>query len=353
MLKLLLSSLILLFPWLAVAAESALLQMETDRQPSEVHPREDTLGFRIFVHSADGRPVSGARLKIQLKAPATPWLGSTDFPVVEGTSLLNQDLEIKGASHTFKFVPPIRGTYILTASVEALPSDASFAPTQKTWQTTIHESPARKKNLLILLTILVLVGGISGFIMGRGPHPSAVIAFLFFLWPPSPLKAHGSHQHKPSPAAPAATMNDLDGGHIELELLTKEPRVGELSEIIAHYRNQQGQLQAAAFRLEVTQLEHERLVFATDITASNGVLRWQGQFFDGSPHRVSITARPLAAQGQQMIAKVERDVDVAGVEPPLRSVIKSFGLLMLVTALALTFGILLGRYFPLQKGGLT
>jgi len=53
------------------------------------------------------------------------------------------------------------------------------------------------------------------------------------------------------------------------------------------------------------------------------------------------------------LVKIERDVDVTGVEPPLRSVIKSFGLLMAITALALVFGLLLGRYSPLQKGRLT
>lgn len=353
MLQFLLSSLILLCPLLAESAESALLQMETDRNPSDIHPREDTLGMRIFIHSADGRPVSGARLKIHLQAPDTPWIGSTDFPVVEDTSLLNQDLHVPGATYSFQFVPPIRGTYTLTASVEPLPGDDSFAPTQTSWQTTITESPARKKNLGILLTILVLVGGISGFIIGRGPRTSAALALLFFLWPHSPLKAHGSHQHKKAPVPPAEITPGADGGRIELELLTKEPRVGELTELMARYIDAQGQRQAAEFRLDVTQLEHERLVFSSKVHAPDGILRWQGQLFDGSPHRVTITALPLRAQGTQKEAKVERDIEVIGVEPPLRSVIKSFGLLMLVTALALTLGIMLGRYFPLQKGGLT
>lgn len=353
MLQFLLSTLLILFPLLAESAEPARLQMTNDRDLTAVHPREDILGVRLDFHRADGRPVSGARLKIQLKAPDTPWLGSTDFPIVEGTTLLNQELHVTGSSHAFQFVPPIRGTYTLTASVEPLAGDSSFAPTQNSWQTTISESPARKKNLALLLTILIIIGGISGFVIGRRPRSAAIPVLLLLLWPHEPLKAHGSHQHAKPVAPPAQTLSSEEGGSIDLEILTPEPRVGELTALMARYRDQHGQAQAAQFHLEVMQLEHERLVFSTDITASDGALRWQGQFFDGSTHRVSITAVPQRSQGKIGTAKVERDVDVSGVEPPLSSIIKSFGFLMFITALALLLGILTGRFFPLEKGGFT
>lgn len=355
MLHFLLSLLVLFFPVVAESAgsaESALLQMEVDRNLEDIHPREHTLGFRVFIHLSDGRPVSGARLKIHLKAPDTPWLGSTDFPVVEGTSLLNQELHVKGASYFFQFVPPIRGTYTLTASVEPLPGDSSFAPTQKSWDTTISESPARKKNLTILLAILATVGGISGFIIGR-PRHSVTAVLLLLLWPHSPLKAHGSHQHTARAAPSAETITSAEGNSIDLDVLTPEPRVGELTSLMARYQNAEGQAQAARFHLEITQLEHEHIVFMTDITSPDGIMHWQGQMFDGSPHRISVTALPLAKNDQTQLVKVERDVEVSGVEPPLRSVIKSFGLLMLVTAFALIMGILIGRFFPQRKGSLT
>jgi hypothetical protein len=352
-LQFLLSILLILFPLFAESAEPARLQMEIDRDSAEVHPREDVLGVRLGIHHADGRPVSGARLKIQLKAPDTPWLGSTDFPVVEGTALLNQELHVTGASHAFQFVPPIRGTYTLTASVEPLAGDSRFTPTQNSWQITINESPARKKNLALLLTILIMVGGISGFVIGRRPRSVAIPVLLLLLWPHEPLNAHGSHQHAKPSAPPTQTLSSEEGGSIDLEILTPEPRVGELTALRARYRDQHGQAQAAQFHLEVMQLEHERLVFSTDITASDGTLHWQGQFFDGSTHRVSVTAVPQLSQGKSGTAIVERDVDVSGVEPPLSSVIKSFGLLMFITALALLLGILTGRCLPLEKGGLT
>jgi hypothetical protein len=322
--------------------------METDRNLEEIHPREDALGFRIFIHRGDGRPVTGARLKIQLKAPDTPWLGSTDFPVVEGTALLKQELDVKGASYSFQFVPPIRGTYTLSATVEPLPGDHSFTPTEMSWDTTIHESPARKKNLGILLAILVTVGGVSGFIIGR-PRHAMTLVLLFLLWPHSSLKAHGSHHHSAQPAPPAQTITSAEGRSIDLDVLTPEPRVGELTSLMARYRDAKGQARAAGFHLEIMQLEHAKIVFTTDITAADGLMRWQGQMFDGSPHRISVTALPLAKDDTTELVRVERDLEVTGVEPPLRSVIKSFGLLMFVTAFALVSGLILGRSLPHKR----
>jgi hypothetical protein len=348
----LLSTLLLLFPMLAESAEPALLQLETDHLPSAVHPRTDTLGFRILIHDGEGRPVSGARLKIHLTAPDTPWIGSTDFPVVEGSSLLHQDIHVRGAIHAFQFVPPIRGTYTLTASVEPLPGDTRFAPAQNSWQTTIQESPERKNNLTILIAILVTVGGLSGFVIGRSAGASALL-LLFMFWPYQSLRAHGSHDHAKIAAPPPTTIQNTEGHRLDLDIVTPEPRVGELTEIMARYQNAEGDLQGARFHMEVKQLEHDHLVFSSDFTAPDGILHWQGQFTDGSPHRVSLTAKPLMEENPQDLVKIERDVDVTGVEPPLRSVIKSFGLLMAITALALIAGLFLGRYFPSQRGRLT
>jgi hypothetical protein len=337
---------------LAESAEPALLQLETDQNPSALHPRTDTLGFRVLINGSDGRPVSGARLKIHLTAPAIPWIGSTDFPVVEGSSLLQQDIHVRGAVHAFQFVPPIRGTYTLTASVEPLPGDTSFAPAQNNWQTTIQESPERKTNLTILIAILVTVGGLSGFVIGRSAGVSA-LWLIFIFWPYQSLKAHGPHEHKTTLTPPPATVQITEGHRLDLDVVTPEPRVGELTEIMARYQNAEGELQGARFHMEVKQLEHDHVVFSSDFTAPDGILHWQGQFTDGSPHRVSLSAKPLMEDNPKDLVKIERDVDVTGVEPPLRSVFKSFALLMAITALALIFGLLLGRYFSLQKGRLT
>jgi hypothetical protein len=336
-----------------MAAENVHLQLEWDQDPELVHPREDRLGLRIRVQRSDGSPVPAARLRIRLQAPETPWLASTDFPVVEGTTLLDHDLNLQGGVHAFQFVPPIRGSYTLSASVEPLPGGISFAPIQKSWTTTVRESADRKKNLAILLTILVVVGGISGFMIGRASRTMALAALLLMVWPPSPVKAHGSHQHsKPAPA-PLQAEDTQDGDRIDLRILSSEARVGELTAIEADYRDTQGHLKPARFRLEVTQLEHDQLVFATDIAASNGSMSWQGQLFDGSTHRVTVTAAPIHAAPDQKPARAERDLEVTGVAPPLLAVVKSLGFLLLVTAAALLIGILMGRLISQQKGGLT
>jgi hypothetical protein len=280
-------------------------------------------------------------------------LASTDFPVVEGTTLLEQDLNLQGGVYAFQFVPPIRGSYTLTASVEPLPGDTSFAPTQSSWQATITESAARKKNLAILLAILVAVGGFSGFVIGRGSTSSALAALMLLVWPYSPLEAHGSHQHSKVVPAPLQAQASHEGDSIDLKILTSEARVGELTAIQADYRDAQGQLKPARFRLEVAQLEHDQLVFATDIAAASGTMNWQGQFFDGSTHRITVLAVPFPAAPGHKAARAERDLEVTGVAPPLRSVVKSLGFLLLITAAALLIGIIMGRNVSLQKGGIT
>jgi hypothetical protein len=235
--------------------------------------------------------------------------------------------------------------------VEPLPGDTSFAPAQNSLQTTIEESPERKANLARLIAILVTVGGLSGFVLGRSAGAAALL--LFALWPYQTLRAHGSHEHKKIATPPPAEVKSREGYRLDMDVVTPEPRVGELTEIIARYQNAEGEQEGALFHMEVKQLEHDHVVFSSEFTAPDGVLHWQGQFFDGSPHRVSLTAKPLLEDNQKDLVKIERDVEVNGVEPPLRSVIKSLGLLMAITALALVLGLLLGRYFPLQKGRLT
>ncbi|MDQ3235133.1 MAG: hypothetical protein M3Q07_25270, partial [Pseudobdellovibrionaceae bacterium] len=117
------------------AAAPAVLKMQTDPDAMNVHPQHDTLDFRISVHQSNGTPIPRARLHVQLQAPDTPWLASTDFPVVEGTSLLDTDVQLDQGEYKFRYVPPIRGVYTLKASVTPLPGDTSFAPAEQQWQT--------------------------------------------------------------------------------------------------------------------------------------------------------------------------------------------------------------------------
>lgn len=333
-------------------AEPALLQMQTTPYPTEVHPQQDTLSFRILIHRSDGAPVSGARLRVRLQAPATPWLASTDFPVVEGTALIDSDLQIDRGEYSFRIVPPIRGVYTLTASVTPLPGDNSFLPTQKQWQTEITESPHKKRNLALLLFILIGIGSVSGFVLGRN---RAAVLFLISLltgWHTTPVSAHGDHQHSSAKAPPQKVVSD-QGGTVQLQLLTPKPRVGELASLTARYADDQGRLQPARFRLQVIQLEHAREVFTTEVAAADGILQWQGQFYDGSDHRVAVEAVPWSetwAAGN--VARAELDVAVEGVAPPTRSIVKSLGFLLAITALGLALGVCIGRFFPVKEDGL-
>lgn len=335
------------------AAEPALLQIQTTPGPTEVHPNKDTLSFRILMQKADGVPVSGARLRVQLLAPATPWLASTDFPIVEGTVLFESDLQLDRGEYSFSFVPPIRGVYTLTASLTPLPGDDSFLSTQKQWQTEITESPYKKRNLALLLLILISIGSISGFVLGRHRAAALLLLTWFTGWHTTPVSAHGDHQHAVIQAPSQAVSSD-QGGMVQLQLLTPQPRVGELASLIARFTDDQGRLQPARFRLQVTQLGYAREVFTTEVAAANGILQWHGQLYDGSDHRLAVQAIPWSATwAAGKAARAELDVAVEGVAPPTRSIVKSLGFLLAITALGIALGVFIGRFLPMKEDGLT
>lgn len=332
------------------AAEPAIMQLHADRDLSTVHPQHDRVGLRLQINRPDGSPISGARLHVLLQAPETPWLASTDFPIVEGSQLMDAQVEIDGSEFTFAIVPPIRGVYKLQVAIEPLPGDSSFSSSQQTFETSISENPKKQRNLAVLLTILVVVGGISGFVLGRSESRAPVaIALLLLLaagFRMPDAAAHGdehSNSHQEA-LQPLATEADATGHHIDLQMLTREPRVGELASLRARFRRSDGTAEPARFRLSFTQLEHNIEVFSTEVSAPDGILNWRGQFYDGSNHRVDVEAVPLDRDLKSVApARATQEIAVEAIAPPARAVAKSLGFLLGVTALAMVLGFALGR----------
>ncbi|MCX6130077.1 MAG: hypothetical protein NTX25_13560 [Proteobacteria bacterium] len=335
-------------PSLVSAAIS--LEMTSSANLAELHPQHDAVKIQVQIKNSLGQPSRGTKLHLHLKAPATQSLYSTDFPVVEASPLMDGDVIAEDGRFSFAFVPPIRGEYRLSAKAI---DPQTGAVIQEEWPILIHENPVKKQNLAIFLSLIVFVGGLSGWILARGAKlsSSSLIALLCCsCWAlaekTSPVYAHGSEDHGTNKAGVAsfpisnAIAEAPSGYKLELQMLSSHARVGELAEFHGSLRNAADQAVPARFRLHFTQLEHGVEVFSSEFYEPSGSLVWKGQLYDGSNHKIELEAWPLQEPAQSLHTEIE--VPVEAIAPPLPAVLKSFGSLMLAAALSLCLGMGLG-----------
>lgn len=136
----------------------------TDPAPENIGPDEDLVNVKISL-TQNGKPVNG-NVSIVLDSPKRNSIISTDFPVVEGTRLIETSGITKNGLLEMDYLFPIRGNYNLSITAAPL-IKKSFPPAKKNFQFTIFENPNEVSNMYILWGILVLFGLISGIILGN------------------------------------------------------------------------------------------------------------------------------------------------------------------------------------------
>ncbi len=131
-----------------------------------IHPQEPV---QLSLQALDGarQPLKNAQIHLQLRTPsATPWF-TTDFPIVEDTTLLDMKAVAPTGKLEWQQMLPIRGTYKL--QVEVTPTTPnSFAPLQQTLTLDVPESWVKYRNLGILMAILLAAGLVGGWVIGSG-----------------------------------------------------------------------------------------------------------------------------------------------------------------------------------------
>ncbi len=335
----------------AFAAPAARVSWEPVTPIDSIRPQLDPLTLVIRLSDAEGRALSQAAVHVRLEAPQTQTLVSTDFPVVEGSALFDSRVVVKDGLLPIKIVPPIRGSYRFVVDVDPIGQDASFAPTRSEWQAQVGENPAKKKNLVIFMSILIGLAAGSGLVLGitrpartrsRGLVLGAMLG-TFALGLPSRSDAHGDEEHGPGQTlesqAKSVTTPSRSGLHLVLDLPTEHPRVGNLSALHVALLDAQNQLVPARIELSFTQLEHGIEVFRTEAWTPSGTFDWQGQFYDGSSHQITVRAWP-GEQAESLT--LTTTIEVEGVAPPPLAVAKSFGSLLALTAAAVALGCWLG-----------
>jgi hypothetical protein len=313
-------------------------QVEITTHPplTQLVPFHEPVDFSLHLTDRMGKPLPPATVQVKVLAPAkTPWF-TTDFPIVEGTTLLELPIATSNGRAEFQLMPPIRGHYTLQLESQPQQTEA-FAPFSEKLTFRVPENPEKYYNLGILLGILLLLGGGSGWIMGGNtsaqdgdvaPQPVklllsgamlAAIAVLLYV----AVTAEMAEAHTQHPSA-NDSRQIASQAHKDLTVTLEDGAVaivGQAIPMTLSVKDAITQKPVNEVQLTVTtqQLELNKPVLKFQTTPNQaGQLTWRQQFFDGSTHRVSVQVAPrLGATRQFVPFEVSKDIDVEGVAPPL------------------------------------
>ncbi len=290
--------------------------------------------LRFQAKDAAGQPLRDAQFHLQvLTPPPTPWF-TTDFPITEGTQLLDIASPAPTGEFQIQQVFPIRGNYQL--KVDVTPTIAgAFAPIQQTLNLNVPENPLKLVYFPVLLGLLLAIGGIGGWIIGgrealqageiaprrvrlllSGVTVVAIAALLFFN-----ISAELAVAHSDEAAAPSDNAGLIQSQGLRLELTgDAQTAVGKMATFQAKLTDEQTNqpVTDAIVAIKSIALENDWVAFGYQGGLdSQGLLTWQEQFFDGAPHKVEVTVSPNptgSRQFQPFLAS--REIEVEGIAPP-------------------------------------
>jgi hypothetical protein len=312
---------------------------------------------------ANGQPLTNAKIRVQILTPSkTPWF-TTDFPVVEGTKLLDIDAIAPQGKLQLQQTFPIRGTYQLLVDVTPQSADA-FIPFQQTLTLSIPENWIKYRNFAILTAVLLVVGLVGGWMIGgrQSIQPGEIapqqvrlllsgvviiaIAALLYVnvsaeMAQSEMSMPMSHMTGSAPKSDAPAAKQVQG--LEMRLSgDKSAIVGQPARLQANVIDAQTKQPVADVQLKITatQLENNWIAFAYEgQTDATGQFSWQQQFFDGAPHKVEVEVFPSSnAVRKFQPVQVEQTIEVEGVAPPLQ--VRLTGLVYFTSLIAV--GLLVG-----------
>lgn len=150
-----------------VFAQGPNITFTTEPSDSDILPDYTLSTVRIAVLDEQGNPIPNVKIGFDLKAPSPGLFFSTDFPVVEGTDLMNFEFVADGGVLEFDYLWPIRGSYeVALSAAPTAQSPVQFAPISDTREFSLSENPEEWTNLIVLIAILAVFGLISGLVLG-------------------------------------------------------------------------------------------------------------------------------------------------------------------------------------------
>lgn len=327
---------------------------------------------------AAGHPVENAKMHLQiLTPPKNPWL-TTDFPIVEGTTLLNMEVPAPRGELQIQQMLPIRGTYQLLVNVTPIAPNA-FTPIQQTLTLSVRENWVKYRNFGILATILLAVGLSGGWVIGGGQpiQPGEIapqrvrlllsgailvaISALLFVNVSAEIAQSGMSMpmsHITEAAHPADKPEKIQSQGLEMHLSRDtSATVGKLANLQVNVIEPKTNQSATDVILKVTttQLEKNWVAFIYQgAPDASGQFAWQQQFFDGAPHKIEVEVTPAANLKRQFQPfQVAQTIEVEGVAPPLQVRLTSLIYFTGIIVIALLVGLRLRQRWDSYQRHLT
>lgn len=277
-------------------ADEGAIKIHVSPDTARLRPLKDSATITVNVDRGGEGPGAPMDLSIRLTAPPPGTLISTDFPLIEGTRLIEMDLANVTGALSWDYVFPIRGVYRLDVTV----SRGQRWQLERSLSLQVHENRAKTAFLAGFVAALFLLGFIAGRIFSA-PKGVAAVLLIGLLY-----GAAGSG----SLGAAAVGTTAFEG-----TLTVTPPRVGHSSTIRWHGTDpESGESVPSVVTLSVVQMEKGREIFRLNGAPADGALELAFHFIDASPHRVSASA---TTQGAQRTTEVAQTVHVDSATPSL------------------------------------
>lgn len=289
--------------------------------PFEAEAEKPQSPVKLTLQAVDaaGKSLTNTKISLQiLTPPRNPWL-TTDFPIVEGTKLLQMDANALDGKLEIQQMLPIRGNYQLLVKVSPLVAN-TFAAYEQTLNLHVRENPVKYKYFVAIAAILLSLGLLGGWVIGGqeelrqgeiAPQSVrlllsaltvvAIVTLLVINVSAEVAEAHGSEHHPSSTEVIAPSSQKSQGLEINLEG-NKNATVGKLANLALQVKDTaSGQpIIDVALQVKAISTEHNLTVFDyKGIPDDQGKLIWQEQFFDGSPHTIEVEATPITGSNRQ------------------------------------------------------
>ena len=345
-------------------AEDAAVTVAIASVPPLEHIRPNTDLARVTLTAwHHGKPLDQGQMHVQLIAPPRTQFLSTGFPRVEGTPLLALDSALNNGSLTLQYLFPIRGTYTFEVEITPVPGGSVFQPTSVRKTIHIYENPAVVRNAWLLIVGLFLLGGITGIIFARSAAArerlliGAMIAPLLCLYgalvPVCSVAADSGHTKTVAEATPAHQVVRGDyGWELEVHASPVPATVGHLVQC-AIWLRQHGEVFSGMTEvwLEVANQEEDHTVLGTRLLTPQGYTSQRLQLYDGAPHTVTITVRPIGGEEHNVTPLTAvLGLDVIARHPPVAVQIRMMAILLGILVVGMVVGFCVPRPSKEQAG---
>ena len=300
----------------AASAEDLNIYLKTSPALGLLRPFADPVNLTLLVTRADGRPLEQGNVAIVLDAPKPGAFLSTDFPVVEGSRLLELVLPLRQGRTDWKYLFPIRGDYRLSVRV-ITPEGKAMA---KTFVIPIPENSTKWLWLGLFCAGLFALGFAAGRIFTAIPAAATMSCLLLYSAGVSLASGHDAPQLGETAGSTSTAVE------IAAAAVGKPTRL--------HWRAADGDKATKLLSLSITHLEKHKTVFAIDKVPVDRDYDLDFHFPDGAEYRVNSLTE---VTGHEPV-RTEQLVEVTGVEPPVTAQIPALVFFLFVIASGLGAG---------------